>query len=182
MSENTRYELILDKKFEPYRGQISGYRVKNRFVPDYEIENDKRLLLYLNSIVKNDFVLQAITNANRQLTLYKNYKYALLECVFVIEFVVFRFTEKKKIERGISKNKLKDFSNRIGISYLINIEMPLLMETYDDHAKKILSELDQVRKIRNDIVHNAKDVTEMEARHAYTSVNNLLGYLKIEKF
>jgi hypothetical protein len=182
LKQEDRYNLVLDKNFEGYHGEVSAYRLKKRFIPDYNIANDKRLQLYLNSSTKDDFILEAMTNAHRQMTLYKNYKYALLDCFFVIEYVVFKFVENKKIERGLSKNKLKDFSNRIGISYLLNIEMPLLLDTYDDIAKKIITELDQVRKVRNDIVHNAKNVTHKEALHAYKSVNDLLGFLKMKKF
>lgn len=182
MSAIERFEMVVVKRFELDKLGFSTYKLKNRFNSEYNKANDQLMKIYLNSRIKDDFILEALSNAQRQKTLYKNYKYALLECFFVIESVVYKFVEQKKIEKGISKNKLKDFTNRIGISYLINIEMPLLLEVNDEKSKRILDNIDQVRRLRNEVVHKNREVSVQEADLAIAAVNSLLSFLKIPKF
>jgi hypothetical protein len=142
----------------------------------------KYLAKYLKTEKHNDFINETLLSANRELRVYKNYKYALLECFFIIENVIFNFIENKKIAKGISRKKLKESSNRVGISYLLNIELPMLVDNYDDKIKSLITSLDAVRKVRNDVVHNGGLVKEDEAEKAVLVTVEMLNYFKIEKF
>lgn len=144
--------------------------------------HSKHLSKYLKTEKQNDFINETLLSAKRELHVYKNYKYALLECFFIVENVIYNFIEEKKTSRGISRNKLKEASNRVGISYLINIELPMLVDNYDGKAKNLILSLDGIRKIRNNIVHNGGSVSKNEAENAVSVTVEMLNYFNIEKF
>lgn len=101
--------------------------------------------------------------------------------IFVIEYVIFNFVNTKKLEKGVSQNKLKEFTKDIGISYMLNVEFLLLVDSVNESLKSLISELNIVRKRRNDIVHSGKGVTQEEAIHAFNITKELLNYLNIGK-
>ncbi len=167
--------LALKQWFQPYLNR-EGY---NKTLD--QNAHAKELTKYLKATKHNDFINETLLSAKRERHVYKNYKYALLECFFIVENVVYNYIEEKKIAKGISRNKLKEASNRVGISYLLNIELPILIDNYDDTAKNLISSLDKIRKIRNDVVHNGDSVSEEEAENAISATVEMLNYFNIQK-
>ena len=112
----------------------------------------------------------------------KNFKYALLDSFISAETAIMKFVNKLKLENGVSKNKLDDYKEEVSISYVINIEIPFLVENLTDDERSVLGRINRVRKIRNDVVHNGKNVTEQEAREAINAVFDLLKFIEPEKY
>jgi hypothetical protein len=182
LDKQQRQALTYPRPFKLMTATVSEYRMKERFSPEFPELNKNELEKYFVSKAKNEYVLETLLNAQRQSSLYKNYKYSLLDCFFIIEYVIFQYVQDKKLEKGISMNKLKDYSQRVGISYMINVELPMLVEDYNDDVKSLVIELDKVRKIRNDVVHQAKTVSMEQATIALTATRKLLQYFKIPKY
>ncbi len=78
-----------------------------------------------------------------------------------IESLIFKFLYKQKLLKGVSKNKLDNYKKEVGIAYMLNVEMLFFLEKAEDKA--LMGEVDKIRKIRNGIVHDGKDVTKEEA-------------------
>jgi len=116
---------------------------------------------------------QALLKAYEEAYINRNYKYALLECFIAIESVVVGYLTAEKLKRGISKKKVDDYKTQVGISYLLNIEFPLIT-TLNEDEKKIIFAVNEVRKIRNGVVHEGKDVSEKEAKKSIESVDKLM--------
>ena len=109
----------------------------------------------------------------------KNFKYAILEAFISAETMISSFLNQKKIEAGVSKSKLKDYETEVGISYIINVELPMALGNgINSSDREILGHVDKVRKNRNDIVHKGKIPSEQEAKYAVESVEKLAALLK----
>lgn len=99
-----------------------------------------------------------------------------------MEQIVFHTLKQIKLSKGISNTTIKNFSKDIGISYMINVELPLVFEEYETH-RQLFQDVDKIRKKRNDVVHSNEDVSEEEAKFAvetsyklYTLLNKVQPY------
>lgn len=181
MCEIDRFKLIVEKEFSPIKFHLNAVRIKNRFKPEYNVINDTSLSTFLSAAAGANFVTELIAKAARHISAFKNYKYGLLECFFAIESIIYQYVTMKKTEKGISIKKIKESTGRVGISYIINIEMPLLLNNYDLEAKSLLNEIDKIRKVRNEVVHQGAEVTKVQAEHALEFVKKLCAYLGLKR-
>jgi hypothetical protein len=119
---------------------------------------------------------EALLKALEELKVNSNYRYAFLLAFFAFEAVISDFLRHIKLGRGVSPGKLKEYEKDLGISYMVNIDLPLV--TYPDkRIQEILSDLNRVNTIRNGIVHKARDVSQEEAAFAITTVSKLFEIL-----
>lgn len=143
--------------------------------PDKAFENIK---INLNSGNTMDYK-EIFIKAQEEIYINKNFKYALLEVFIFVEQILVRALKTIKISKGISNQTIKNFNKEVGIGYMLNVEIPLVIEDYALH-KEVFSNVDKIRKKRNDVVHNGETVSEEEARFAvdnsYTLYNLLKGY------
>ncbi|MFD1162983.1 hypothetical protein [Hwangdonia seohaensis] len=107
-----------------------------------------------------------------------NYKYAILELFTMIEVLIVDKLTKYKLANGVSNKKLKEFKKNIPISYLINVELPLILNNITNDDRKVLSQIDSIRKIRNEIVHENKKLTKVECEFAFKAVNDFFDVLR----
>lgn len=124
-----------------------------------------------------------ITNVKEEIEVHKNYKYALLESWTALEISIVNYLKKLKIDKGVSNNAIKNHSN-ISISYLINIELPILHPNTDKEFLQMITKMDTIRKERNKVFHQGYVVKEELAREAYQILLNFLvaiGELTIRK-
>ncbi|HLG41407.1 MAG TPA: hypothetical protein VI461_17135 [Chitinophagaceae bacterium] len=131
-----------------------------------------------NMGVLNEFILKA----SEELNVHKNYKYSLIESWTALEIAIVSYTTDHKVKKGISKNKIKDYERDIGVSYLINIELPLIHPTNDTAFKNLLSQIDLIRKLRNNAIHENKSVSETDATNAIKTLVEFLNYIGYKKY
>jgi len=94
------------------------------------------------------------------------------------ELAIAQFVNKAKIAKGVSKAKLEDFRRDIGISYMINVDLPLVLHPLAVNERKIIQNVDAVRKKRNDVVHEGAAVSKEEALFAINAASDLFKLLK----
>lgn len=107
----------------------------------------------------------------------KNHKYSLLEAFISSEYVVTKYLTDEKIRKGASRKKLKDYESEATMSYKLNIELPVYLENLTDKERQLIGDVDKVRRLRNDIVHEGKIATEDDAEFAVEAVSKLFEML-----
>ena len=103
-----------------------------------------------------------LIKAVEELKIGQDYRYSLLLAFFSIEQVVTDFLEDIKGRAGISEKTIKNYRGDIGMSYKINVELPLALRP-DDPVRQIIPALDRANGLRNQVVHKGRDVTFEEA-------------------
>ena len=167
--------------FKPSLSTVSlaDYRI-NTPSTNYALEDNTTLLKELtqNGDADNEsWTIDLFLKAKEEFFHHKNYKYALLDSFIFLESLLVSMITNAKIERGISRRVIKDFERDIGISYHIKIELPLLFPDLVEKNKELISKLDKLRKVRNDVVHKGKIVTEKEATIAIKIVGEFVEIL-----
>jgi hypothetical protein len=122
-----------------------------------------------------------LLKAREELHVHKNYKYAFIETWTTLEAAIIKYLRSAKLAKGISKNKIDDFESEVGISYLLNVELPLIHERNDETFKILVGKIDAIRKLRNRVIHQNKGITHDEAENAYNTTLEFLDYLGILK-
>ncbi|MBB4081153.1 hypothetical protein GGR28_003801 [Lewinella aquimaris] len=169
--------------FKPSLSTVSlaDYRT-NTPSAHYDLEDNTKALKEITQSEyeyndNEDWSVDLFIKAKEELFHNKNYKYALLDSFIFIESLVGSLVTSAKIERGLSKSTIKNYEKDIGISYQINIELPLLFPSFVGENKAIISDLNKIRKIRNDIVHKGKVVTGEEAAIAIKTVQKFVDII-----
>ena len=107
----------------------------------------------------------------------ENHKMIFLELFIFIETIVSKFLRDKKVEHGVSNNKIKEYESEVSISYMLNVELPIFIQEITSNDRKTLGEIDKLRKKRNNIVHNGGTIdfgTLIAARASSMELFNLL--------
>jgi hypothetical protein len=107
-----------------------------------------------------------------------NYKYSFLEAFLAIEVSVQDYLTGKKAKTNIPQKILDDYSRETGIAYQTNIEIPLTLGTVDTKYNNLLSDINKIRKLRNNIVHSGEEVTAEQTRDAIHKIKEFVSYLK----
>ena len=128
--------------------------------------------------IKYTFFDESILRATQEINIFRNYKYGFLELFFTIESFLVEFLTNEKVKVGISNNKIKEYKSEVGISYLINIELPLVIKEISTEDKEIIIRVDNMRKKRNDLVHNNGNISETEAKDALKTTISFIELLK----
>jgi hypothetical protein len=124
--------------------------------------DETKIAAALNDFFKKNSQTSALQEfflkAREELEVHKNYKYAFIEVWTALEVAIVSYLKNAKLAKGISKNKLDDLEGEVGISYLLSIELPLVHPTNDETFKKHITRVDAIRKLRNKVIHENKDV------------------------
>ena len=141
--------------------------------------------LILSQLLPKGFLVteehRLLSKAYEELDLHQNYKYALLESFITAEMVISKFLREIKLSKGVSKGKLKEYKSEVGIGYQTNIELPAFLDNLTPNERKILGEINRIRSIRNDVVHEGKAVSEKEALDAVNATASLISMLDERK-
>jgi hypothetical protein len=103
-----------------------------------------------------------LIKAVEELKIGQDYRYALLLAFFSLEQIVTDFLEDVKGSAGISERTIKNYRGEIGMSYKINVELPLVIRP-SDPVRQLIPVLDRANGLRNQVVHKGRDVTFEEA-------------------
>lgn len=158
--------------------QYRGNRFNMNFSKEQIEQHAQALIKKIGDDQKTEFHVESILRAQQELIIFKNYKYAFLEIFFAIESMLSNFLTKEKLKHGISNKKIKDYRGEVGISYLINIEIRLVLNKLTAEEIDVLGKVDSIRKKRNEIVHNNGDVSEKEAIDAMKIAEDFITLLK----
>jgi len=118
-----------------------------------------------------------LIQALEALKISQDYRHALLLAFFSIEQVVTETLEDIKKGAGIPERTIKSFrAGEFGISYRINIELPLVFPP-DSPVRKLISDLDKANGYRNGVVHKQRDPTYDQAAFVIKTGDRLIKAL-----
>jgi len=120
---------------------------------------------------------QVLTDSFSKLVLNNDFRQAFLEAFIIIETTISKWVSDRKIASGISKNKLDEYETEIGISYKINVEIPILGSPISEKEKELLGQLNWARKLRNRIVHDSYFPSQEEALKTINLVSPLFDFI-----
>ncbi len=142
--------------------------------------NTEKLNKFLSNKSSPDAMMEFILKAKEEHYIHGNYKYSFIESWTSIEIAIVAFLRMIKSQKGISKNKMDSYESEVGISYLINIELPLVASE-NQNLVDMIPKVDSIRKLRNKVIHENRNITMDESHNALTiAINflNLMGYKK----
>lgn len=155
-------------------------------VPSHTPEQTEQIskdlqMLFANSKLMATLVPkeQALTVA-QQIQVNRNFKFALLQAFIYCEAAISDFLRSKKLAAGVSKKKLDELQSEVPFSYMLSVELPSFVAC-DKHERQLLGEIDRLRKLRNNVVHRACDVTEKDAEKALIALQKLHQFLAKSK-
>jgi hypothetical protein len=119
----------------------------------------------------------ALVDAFEELTINKNPRAALLSAIIIAEVMLGGYLHELKLKRGASKSKLDDFENEVPFSYILNVELPVLLGNPTDSDREVIGKMDQVRKKRNAVIHKGEETSEGDALEALNAVKGLRDLL-----
>jgi hypothetical protein len=121
-----------------------------------------------------------LIQAFEALKISQDYRHALLLAFFSIEQVVTETLEDIKKKAGIPEKTVKNFrAGEFGISYRINIELPLVFPP-ESLVRKLIPDLDKANGYRNGVVHKQRDPTYEEATFVIKTGDRLIKALSGE--
>jgi hypothetical protein len=101
----------------------------------------------------------------------KNFRYALVEAFTAAEMCVSKYLNDLKVRRGESARSIDKFQDMPMARKLR--EVTLHFSNIDEHEKRIMGEIDWLRRERNVVVHEGKVLGHIEARRAVDAVQAL---------
>lgn len=161
---------------------IAGYRANCTAHRNNMLNNTKAISSYTSANKKFLQFDKSMMRSHEILVVHKQPSHALLGAFIAFETFIFKLVKDFKIDRGVSRNKFKTFENSVGVSYLINVELPTILGPPTDSERQMIADVDNVRTLRNDIVHNGEKVSETQALNAINSINKLVLHLRAKSF
>jgi hypothetical protein len=181
-------DLKVDREERLLKERTLRFGVKQMSVREYEDDipkvrhNLEEASTAMASPVQFSPYITGLVNALEEVGINKNPTYAFLSAFIVAEIMLDSYLHQLKIKRGASKSKLDDFEEEVPFSYLLNVELPVLIGNPTDNERQIIGRMDKVRKKRNDIIHKAATVSEQEAVEAINAVDGLRALLNSHPF
>jgi hypothetical protein len=121
-----------------------------------------------------------LIQALEALKISEDYRHALLLAFFSIEQVITETLEDIKKKAGIPEKTIKNFrAGEFGISYRINIELPLVFPP-DSPVRKLIPDLDKANGYRNAVVHKRRDPAYQKAAFVIKTGDRLIKALSGE--
>jgi hypothetical protein len=159
------YSSKLFDRFEssPLGSNLSSGEISNRFNKFLNSKNSPRKQVYFDGL---GMAIRAFVS--------ENYKFAFLEVFMLLEVVVSDFLTCKKINAGVSKTKLDDFSKGLTFSYMLSVEVPIFVNDLTDAKRTLIGRVDDLRKKRNYVIHDGAKVSEAEARNAIETIQEFV--------
>ena len=103
-----------------------------------------------------------------------------LETAALVEVVVRNKIQEVAIRKGVSKTRIENIEDEIGLSILLNVLLPMaLTKGKYRRYRKYINDLDKLRKLRNKIMH--KNIPE-ETMDKETVYKGVVAAIKIVSF
>ncbi|HVP37352.1 MAG TPA: hypothetical protein VMT04_10185 [Terriglobales bacterium] len=103
-----------------------------------------------------------------------------LETVALIEVVIRHKIQRIAMEKGISKKKIENIEDDVTLSVLLNLLLPMFLNKYENQKYwKYINDLDNLRKLRNQIMHKNIPEEKLDTEKVYRGV---VAAIKIVSF
>jgi hypothetical protein len=181
MSKEKRNKITREFKLGVKQVTLPFWGTQGKRLQSDETKISTELTKFFNKKTKSSSLQEFLLKAREELHVHKNYKYAFIETWTSLEVAIVSYLRTAKLAKGISKSKLDDFESEVGISYLLNIELPLIHQTNDESFKLMVGKVDAIRKLRNKVIHQNRDINSVEAENAYQTTLEFLDYMGILK-
>lgn len=182
MPSEVRMKVPREISFSFHQITVPHLNAQLRILTKESAEISKNLKTYFDENKKAEPLAEYILKASEELYVHKNYKYSLIESWTALEIAIVSYLTRIKLEKGISKKRIDNFEGEVGISYLINIELPLVHPDYNQNLKDLLVKIDVIRKLRNKVIHENKLVLESDATNAIKTLVEFLNYIGYKKY
>ncbi|MGP4061820.1 hypothetical protein [Halobacillus sp. H74] len=143
-------------------------KVSDVFLNEESTEEISRIINH--RIEENDFVDDTsamIGKAAEELYVRNNYKYAFLDVFFAVEsFIMQKVWDYKKKALELSNTKLKNHKKNLTISYLLDVEIFLIINSFNEAEKDLIEKIKGLSSKRNKIVHEKENVDRKETEEA----------------
>jgi hypothetical protein len=114
-----------------------------------------------------------LVKALEELKIGQDFRYALLLGFFSIEQVLTDFLKSIKERAGISEKTIRAYEGEVGMSYKINVELPLVLRP-NHPVRDLIPELKGANSIRNNVVHKGHTVNHADAAAVITTADKLM--------
>jgi len=85
----------------------------------------------------------------------KDKRIPIIEAAILIESKLKAYAEAPLPDKGFTKSKIKDLKDELTFNSVLNLVLPLTLSKTDlKRVSKWLPQIDWIRKLRNNIVHN----------------------------
>ena len=149
--------------------------------PEFDIDkNSEKLLKYLDSSEIEQFELTLISQAQENFEVDLNYKSALLNSFLAIETSLTNFINLKLSEANISNKEQKKYKMEMGIGLKLNILLKSIIKQLNEKEIKLLKDVDDLRKLRNSLVHDGVEITETEAKESIKISQEFVAFLELK--
>jgi len=117
-------------------------------------------------------------------TLYrqKHFRGAFLDAFSSAEIQIESFLRAYRISKGVAESVIEQMEGEVGIAYKISIELPTILSPLTQDFRDTLRDLNAIRKVRNQIVHNGREISENEAKEAIDVVARLASTIQSYRF
>lgn len=168
-------EVKLELKYVKFLDQTESLPFTEKEINDW---TNRLLELHDDAMIREE---EWLVKATEELVVNQNFRYALLDAFSAAESIVGRVLQKIRLAKGVSKKKLEAYEAEIGVGYMLNVELPSMLEHLNEKERQILGKVDGVRKLRNEVIHRGADVSKSDAADAIAHVALLIAMLQTRK-
>jgi len=113
--------------------------------------------------------------------LYKdNKRIVIVETISLIEFFIMRKVQSFLKNKGQSKTKIDNSVSEVGFSTLLNILLPAILTKGEmQKCKPHIDQLDNLRKIRNNVIHNNLSNDKIDIEDTRRGIGSAIEVIKL---
>jgi hypothetical protein len=107
-------------------------------------------------------------------------RFAVLEATILIEYVLSLYVEKHLLSIGLTKNKVRDHKKEITHNLMLNILLPSTLSKAKLRAINVhISNVNNLRKMRNKIMHEKMNDVEIEINIAKKGIDSSIKLMTL---
>jgi hypothetical protein len=146
---------------------------KDRMPERLPLEVAKDLQRFFEEGKQTSLAQDLLVRSRHTLHRVKHFRGAFLDAFSSAEIIVSDFLRGVRKVRGIPEKNIDETETDVGFSYKIKIEIPTIIHPMTTDEERVLKEIDAVRKIRNEVVHKGRTISEAEANNTVRIVSEL---------
>jgi uncharacterized protein YajQ (UPF0234 family) len=182
-SGRTKVSWSLDgDSFMPFKYTVKGRRKIN---PIYKSESliwpsDWQRLQ--KTIIKGIVVCPEVEELLklRSKILWNEKRVSIVESTALVEMTLKNVVNSVLMKRGLSKNRLASLNEEAGLSIFLNFMLPLCVtQSLYKRALPLIQNIDKLRKIRNEIMHENLPESAIDRDEAYKGVNSCIALITL---
>jgi hypothetical protein len=154
---------------------ITQFQAKNLLTPEKWGKLDQYTLSKPNTMSEVEELVKIKAKA-----MWGENRIPVVETMALLEVIVRNKAHTELIKKGLSKKKLKESESDIGMSVLLNTVLPLIMTKKENEThKEVISSVNTLRRIRNDIMHNNLKESEIDHDQVLKCIDSAIKLAQI---